>query len=294
MATRSLHLCLLLSTAIGCDAKVVDAVHDPLPVAGGSGGSASSGGDAAAPDAGGSEPSGPQRSPLETSLLHRYSFDGMGALAIDSRGAAHGQLVGAKLSGRGSVTLAGERTGQYVNLPNGLISGLRNATFEVWLTWQGGAIWQRIFDFGNGTGGEDPTAKANGTTYLFLTASAGTDAERMLIPALHVAYSQNGIEDEDKCSGDEPLPSGKPVHVAVVVDHDAETFSLYQDGALLRSCALARPLSGIEDVNDWLGHSNFTADADLGGTYDEFRVYSAALSAEQIASSYAAGPDAGR
>jgi hypothetical protein len=68
--------------------------------------------------------------------------------------------------------------------------------------------------------------------------------------------------------------------------------TLYQDGELVKDCTLARPLSAIDDVNNWLGHSNFSADVDLDGIYDEFRIYGAALTAEQLADSFKAGPDA--
>jgi hypothetical protein len=268
---------------LGCDPNVVDAVRDPLP--------------APAPEPSEQptqQPDPPPKppNPLESSLIHRYSFDGTGTAVIDSRGAAHGQLVGAKLSGKGNVVLAGERSGQYVNLPNGIISGLVNATFESWLTWKGGAAWQRLFDFGNSSAGED--AAGTGTSYLFLAASVSHDTARQINGGLRITYSQNGINNEDGCEGPMPLPTDAATHVAVVVDHDAGTLALYQDGALLNTCPLTRALSAIDDVNDWIGHSNFSADADLAATYDEFRIYDAALSAEQIADSFRAGPKAGR
>src|SRR5215216_6251071 len=139
---------LLLLGSLGCDSNVVDAVREPAEV----------------PSV--NVPVPP--SPLETSLLHRYSFDGDGSLVPDSRGAADGQAVGVVLPGTGQLPLAGERSGQFVDLPNNIVRGLGDATFEVWLTWDGGAAWQRIFDFGNGDEGEG-TQGANGTTYLFLT-----------------------------------------------------------------------------------------------------------------------------
>jgi hypothetical protein len=282
MKARTSTLLALSLLACACDAQVVDAVRDPPPLPMPS----------ADPDPD-PKPDPEPPNPLETSLIHRYSFEGTGSVALDSKGAAHGQLVGAKLSGKGSLTLEGERTGQYVNLPNGLVSGLTNATFEAWLTWQGGAPWQRIFDFGSSTMGED-TAGA-GVRYLFLTTAASSDAPGGPgHPALRAAYSQNGVIEEDYCSGSEAFPTGTLTHVALVVDHAQRTMSLYQDGKLLSECPLTRPLSAIDDVNDWLGHSNFSVDADLAASYDEFRVYAAALTAEQLKDSFMAGPDAGR
>lgn len=264
-------LVLLFLGAVGCDANVVDAVREPPPAV---------------------EP--PPVSPLESSLIHRYSFDGEGTVVLDSKGAAHGQLLGTKLPGTGVLPLSGGRSGEYVDLPNGIVSGLQAATFEAWLTWNGtgtaGGVWQRIFDFGGSTAGED--MPASGSSYLFFTAVAAKDTVRLLPPAIRVAYSQSGVDKEDICSGLEPLPSGTPTHVAVVIDPAAETMSIYQNGALLNGCRLTRPLSAIDDVNNWLGHSNFSADDDLAGTYDEFRIYAAALTAAEIKASFKAGPDA--
>src|SRR5690606_36210421 len=48
----------------------------------------------------------------------------------------------------------------------------------------------------------------------------------------------------------------------------------------------------VDDVNNWLGRSNWTADSNLAGTYDEFRIFGGLLDPDQIRDSYEAGPDA--
>lgn len=271
--TQLAWLMLGMACAAGCEPQVVDAVREPPPSQS-------------------SEP--PPPSPLESSLIHRYGFEGEGTDVLDSKGAAHGELIGTTLHGTGQLPLAGSRSGQYVNLPNGIVSGLGDATFEVWLSWDGGEPWQRIFDFGNSSAGEDAPGNT-GRSYLFLATVSSPDPERQLpTPALRLAYSQRGVDDESVCSGPGPLPSGVETHVAVVIDRAAQSMALYQDGALLAECPLRRPLSAIVDVNNWLGRSNYAADADLSATYDEFRIYGAALTPAEIADSFAAGPDAGR
>lgn len=274
---------LLLLGAAACEPRVVDAVREPPP-----------------PIKVEVPVEVPLKSPLASSLLHRYRFDGLGNVALDSIGAAPGPIVNASLTGTGSLTLNGGHSLQYVNLPNDIIHGLNDATFEAWLTWGGGGAWQRIFDFGNSSGGEDmpviipgtTSSTYSGTSYLFLTANAATDSSRGLESGLRVAYSLDGVGDEEVCFGTEGLPKGVPTHVAVVIDSEAKTIALYQDGALLDECPLSRPLSDIDDANNWLGRSNFTADQDLAASYDEFRIYTAALTAEQIADSFKFGPDA--
>jgi hypothetical protein len=272
---------LLFLAAAACEPRVVDAVREPPPPI-----------EVEVPV------ETPPKNPL-ASLLHRYSFNGLGNVALDSIGAAPGPIVNASLTGTGSLTLSGGHSLEYVNLPNDIISGLNDATFEAWLTWGGGGNWQRIFDFGNSSGGEDmpvlnPTTMKTygGTSYLFLTANAASDSGRGLESGLRVAYSLNGVGDEEVCFGAEALPQGIPTHVAVVVDSKAHTITLYQDGTLVDQCDFLRPLSDIDDVNNWLGRSNFTADQDLAASYDEFRIYTTALTAEQIADSFKFGPDA--
>lgn len=257
---------LLLLCAFGCEPHVVDAVRE--------------------------SPEPPAPGPLETSLIHRYGFEGEGHEVRDSKGAAHGQLLGTALSGTGQLVLAGERSGQYVNLPNGIASGLRNATFEAWLTWDGGDAWQRIFDFGNSSSGQDSPGDT-GTRYIYLTPASARDSANMLVPALHLAYSQGGKGGESICDAPAPFPTGVQTHVAVVIDEAAQSMAIYQSGSLVADCVLAHPLSAIDDVNNWLGHSNYVADVDLSGTFDEFRIYSAALTASELSASFSAGPDAG-
>ena len=51
-------------------------------------------------------------------------------------------------------------------------------------------------------------------------------------------------------------------------------------------------MTEINDINNWLGRSQFSADAELQATFHEFRIYRAALSPELVAISYGGGPDA--
>lgn len=267
---------LILCGAWGCDANVVDAVREPVPVT--------------MPTMSATPP---PPNPLETSLIHRYSFDGTGTEVHDSKYAANGTVLGTELPGTGQLPLEGAHSGAYVNLPNGIISSLVDATFEFWLSWDGGPAWQRFFDFGNSSMGEDAPG-STGTSYLFFTPMSPADNPHKPAGTARLVYSQNGAENEDLCIAPEAFPVGVQTHVVAVINYTDRRMAIYQDGALQTDCALKRPLSAIDDVNNWLGHSNFLADADLGGTYDEFRIYAAALTAAQIKASFAAGPDAGR
>src|SRR5262249_4355298 len=213
-----------------------------------------------------------------SAILHRYSFkEAPGAtVAVDSVGGADGNVIGmAAFTGDGRLNLFGG----YVDLPNGLISGLYSATFEAWLTWNGGGNWQRIFDFGDNSNGENN--QGTGLTYVMLTPQD-------LSGVLHFAISTNA---EQTTVWNGPLPIGQQTHVAVTYDFISGSASLFVNGQLVANGSALIPLSAIRDINVWLGRSNWP-DPPLNATFQEFRVYGGALPPELIAASYAAGPDA--
>ena len=218
---------------------------------------------------------------LQATLIHRYSFNGTGTEATDSVGNAHGTIVDASLDGSGSLTLDGGAESQYVDLPDRIVSVLPSATFEAWVTWQGGDSGQRVFDFG-----DQNTGRSNGgQSYVFLSAKS------QLSGTLRAAF-RRADSQEDSVSDSTELALGSVSHVAVVVDPDTETISLYRDGVLRASDDISGTLSDINDVNVWLGRSQFESDAWFSGTFYEFRIYGTALTEAQVSTSYEAGPDA--
>jgi hypothetical protein len=191
------------------------------------------------------------------------------------------------LPNTGSIVLAGGTTDQYVSLPGGIVSSLGNsATFEAWVTWTGGAAWQRIFDFGSSdaAGG---VGQGNGATYLFATPlNSVTSTSR-------AAFTSSGIPGEKLVNGPAALQTAVQIHVAVVVDGTANVMSYYQNGALIGQVSITgNTLSALSDVNNWLGRSQFSPDPELAGSINEFRIYSAARTAAQVMNSFTRGPDA--
>ncbi len=224
---------------------------------------------------------------LRDALAHRYRFDGTGTVAVDSAGGADGTVVNTELTDTGDLQLAGTDSDQYVDLENGLVSGLVDATFEVWLTWEvGDSSWQRIFDFGDTTVGTEGL-QGTGDTYLMLTprVSGGSGFMR-------AAYSEGGPSLETQVSASSALPTDAMHHVVVVIDDTDDRMALYLDGALEDETAFSGSLSQIGDINNWLGRSQYSVDPELGATLHEFRIYDAALEASQIQISFSAGPDA--
>lgn len=224
---------------------------------------------------------------LRSALLHRYSFDGSGTEARDTKGTDHGTIVNTTITGTGSLLLSGTTSDQYVDLGAGLVSGLTDATFEVWTTWNGGNAWQRIFDFGNSTNGAG--MQGNGETYLFLTPNGAPSGTR----TLRAIFTTDGTGGETVAAGPAALPTGAISHIAVVFDDTNDTLTLYLNGVSTASAtSFTGQLSTLIDENVWLGRSNYSADPEYGGTLHEFRIYDAALNAAQVQTSFASGPDA--
>ncbi len=231
-------------------------------------------------------------------LLHRYSFsEPSGAVASDSVGGAHGTIKGTGASwGGGTLHLPGgsSASAAYVDLPNGIISGLTDLTVEVWATQAGTGAWARIFDFGSTTAGEltGPGGNGSGLDYLFLSAARGDDED----------LQRTEIRDEDPPGGgtftiDTSLNSvnGTRYHHSVVFDADGAgglaELRYYRDGTLAGQATTTVQLADLNDVNNWLGRSNWTGDQNFQGSYDEFRIYDTALTEAEIDASRAAGPD---
>ena len=154
-------------------------------------------------------------------------------------------------------------TNQYAMAPAGIMAGITNFTIAAWVYWNGGAEWQRIFDFGNNT-----------TQYMFLTPNSGSGT-------LRFAVTTNGNGAEQRVETSE-LPAGQWVHVAVTLD--GTTASLYTNGVLAATGTDTIPPSSFNPALNNFGASQFTGDPYFSGLMDSVSIYNYALSASQILS----------
>lgn len=151
-------------------------------------------------------------------------------------------------------------TNQFVNLPPGAANG---QTFDAVFKWNGGAAWQRVFDFGNGT-----------NSYAFLTPSASTGNPRFTITV-------GGIGGEQHLDGTQPTPIGAWTQMAVTTDGSRGI--LYVNGAAVatnNSMNLIVP--ELVPTNVWFGRSQFTADPYFNGEISSVRICGRTLSAGEI------------
>jgi len=196
-----------------------------------------------------------------------------GTNAADSSGNGHaGTLVGGASHAPGeagnAVSLDGS-TG-YVSLPDNIVTGVSDFTIAAWVWWNGGKAWQRVFDFGAGTG-----------RYMMLTPRANSGFARF-------AITLNTSPGEEQINGNVALPTGQWAHVAVTLSGEVGT--LYLNGSVIGSnTAMAFAPFRLAGTNqNWIGRSQFSPDPYFSGLIDEFRIYYNALTAGQIAALAAA------
>jgi hypothetical protein len=222
-----------------------------------------------------------------STVIHRYPFTGSGTTVADSVGSSDGTVVGDSLDGDGKVTLAGGTSEAYVDLPNGIVSSLTNATFEAWVTWTNTTEDHvRIFDFGSSTG--EGVQAMTSTGYLYLTG--GWDTNRHL----RGSFSRDGTSVPVLATSTAQFPASGIHHVALVFDDTNDRLEVYLDGASVASMALtpADHLSALTDNNNWLGRAQFVQDDEFAGSFHEFRIYNTALTGTEVMASYTAGSEA--
>ncbi|MGA2747230.1 MAG: LamG-like jellyroll fold domain-containing protein [Verrucomicrobiota bacterium] len=160
---------------------------------------------------------------------------------------------------RGSV-LSLDGLNQYVSFPPGLAA---MQTFMAWVKWNGGADWQRIYDFGDDT-----------NRYSVLTPSASTGKLRFNI-------SIDSIPGEQIADAPSPLPTGLWTHVAVVIT-GASVF-LYTNGALVASNLYANLVpANLNATNNYLGKSQWPPDPYFSGELSDVRIFSRPLASNEI------------
>lgn len=210
-------------------------------------------------------------------LLIRYDFDDLSSLTAKdvSGNGKDGTLgglslpIGAAGHINGALKLDGTQK-QYVQLPDDILVGLEGVSVSAWVNLSGVATaWDRLFDFNAGEGawfyfsptGWNDTTKQFGTRCATRTTSA-------LAPEIIMT---------------ETITFGSWHHVAIVF---AKPFLRYYLDGVLKSerDGLSFGPDGVgKTTQNWIGRSVYAADPYLTGLVDDFRVYSGALTSEQIA-----------
>lgn len=157
----------------------------------------------------------------------------------------------------------------YVTLPRGVLEGAGDLTVSIRARWDGGGQWTRLFDLGS-----------SNSRYLFATPASG---DGLLRTAITVG---GGGAAEDVVTGAGALPSDQWRTVTVVLDDEADLLTLYLDGAAVGSTtsdiSAGSLLTATASNAGYIGRS-FYADPLLSGDVDDFQVFHAALSTDEVA-----------
>jgi hypothetical protein len=219
------------------------------------------------------------------SLKHRYSFnETTGTTVTDSVSGANGTVSGAGVFAGGELTLDG--VDAYVDLPNGIISGLgADGTIELWITHQDTDRWARIFDFGISDAGED--AAGGGVDFLFFTPRTGDG-----FPRFTANFPGGGDLVNLIPAPPGWIPANEQKHIVITWSSSGNTSRMFIDGVPYATGTAPQPLSALagQDLNNWLGRSQFTADPNWAGKYNEVRLHTGAMTPSQVQASFAAGP----
>ena len=257
-------------------------------------------------------------SPAEAALKHQYNFaegptnNASGRTIIDSISGANGTVIGPVGAGMNptatvhALVLPGGPSAEapYVDLPNGMISSLTNVTLEGWYSLSTAQNWGRIFDFGSTTGGEltGPGGGGEGLDYIQFAATRGTDQNtqragiRNNDPLFNGPAGGTVAAAESLADSNVAYTLGARRQAVVVYNSTGgagaapASLTVYVDGVQQATTNTAIQLGNLSDVNNWLGRSNWTGDANLAGTLEEFRIYDHALTAAEVTQRFNQGP----
>jgi fibronectin-binding autotransporter adhesin len=203
-----------------------------------------------------------------------------------------------RLPGGTTGNVAMSSMAAYIDLPNGILSSQTNITIEIWAAPQSAKNWARIMDFGNSSAGElagNPTDPAPGTTSqtdgIMLTADIGTDLTQQRFEAPHngTTYTVNSAL---------ATTAGVLHHYAITFTDGAGIYGTnggrwqwYRDGDSAGFLDMSNHLAAIQDVNEWLGRSEWSGDSLANNDYSEVRVSNVALTRGQVSANYFLGPN---
>lgn len=201
-------------------------------------------------------------------LLAQYEFEGN---AQDSVGPYNGSASGTPAYTQGKSGLAVDLDGvnDFITLP-AAVANLEDCTVAAWVNWDGGDVWQRVFDFGRNT-----------TSYMFITPRSFSDTLRFVI-------STNSFNIEQRLETAQ-LSIGQWTHVAVTLEGDTGT--LYINGSPAHSGSITIDPSELNPLINRIGKAQFSSDPLFDGRIDGFRIYNRALSAFEISALATPGID---
>ena len=206
--------------------------------------------------------------PVTDSLVSYYTFDQtsiQGKKLQDVFGHKHGTIVGSPKTGPGHLAEAMEFGGSpdCIQLPQILKIGAGPVTFEAWFKKKSKAGWQYLVsnktDFNNN----------------FFRLGFNKDSGQIRM------YTEQDNNIKKAFTTDDDYADGKWHHL--VATRQADQAKIYVDGTLVKEgIAMKEDIGG--DQTNWFLAQNGTDNASeyLVGSLDEVRIYSRALTADEV------------
>lgn len=197
-------------------------------------------------------------------MLLWYKFDAQGGAAIeDSSGNGNtAQLIDGEDWAEGKIDGAVNLTGaNYILLPEGIVGNLNDFTITAWVNQGAVTAWQRLLDFGNDI-----------TKYMYFTLNDGSTSR--------FAINNNNSWQEFSAPGlNDP---GKWHFVAVT--KTGNNAALYIDGIKSATSDTIEydPADLGSTTANYIGKSQYPADANFNGRIDDFRIYTQGMTDIEI------------
>jgi len=201
-------------------------------------------------------------------VAHLMFDETSGTTASDATGNGWtGTLVNGPLwtSGKFGNAVELDGTDDYVSLPSGVVDGLTDFTISVWVRLDTISDWSRIFDFGTGT-----------SVNMFLTPRNGSTG------TVRFAITTGGAGGEQRINGSAALATGVWTHVAVTLSGNTGILYVNGDEVGRNSTMSLTPGSLGVTTQNYIGKSQYD-DPPSDGCFDDFLLYSNALSAAEVA-----------
>ncbi len=194
-------------------------------------------------------------------------------------GGARGKykIVDANIYGKEvkALDLVGGEDGAYLLLPEGIISKYDAVTISTWVKLSTDNGYQRIWDFGSGT--ED---------YINLLSDGWNQGlEGYTVNINHAGSGEIGVSKGTDANGN-PINIDKNRWVLTTVVMDGTKMSLYENGKLVGEKDTGITVKDLgETTQNFIAYSQW-GDNPTTGQFAEFKIYSKALSADEIADMY--------
>ena len=259
--------------------------------------------------------------PALTNVVYHWSFTNAAGSApastvvLDSVSGAQAIVRGTNAVFTGSaLRLPGGTTGNvaasamaaYIDLPNGIISAQTNLTIEIWATPLSSQNWQRLCSFGrtaeagNGAAGEwtgAPGSAAPGTTTAYDELTLTLDIAVSSLGSQRLICQGYGLSTNALDSSLPTLAGAQQFYTLTFQDGVGANgaaggrVTWYRNGDPVTYQDVNFHLRNLADVNNWLGRSMWSADAQANVDYAEVRLSNIAMTKEQVKANFALGPN---